>query len=259
MRFSSSLYELTVMHHRLEPLKNRFVYRVYMFALDLDELGTLHRSLRLFSHNRPNLFSFRDTDHLPLGKRTARENLEEFLRRNGVTESVGRILLITNVRTFGYVFNPVSFYYCYDTAGNPLCAVPEVGNTFGEVKPFLLRREDRTETGFRRMVTKHFYVSPFIEHDASFDFQLGLPDERLQVVINDHKEGKKFFLTALAGVRRPLTDARLLWYTLRFPFMTLRVITLIHWQALKLMLRRLPYFRKHQHPELQQGALQWNK
>jgi DUF1365 family protein len=256
---NSCLYECTVMHHRLEPLRNRFVYRIFMFALDVDELDRLHSSLRLFSRNRFNLFSFRDADHLQLGKPTVRENVLEYLRTQGVTAPVGRILLITNVRVFGYVFNPVSFYYCYDTEGVPLCAVPEVGNTFGEQKPYLLSTADRDTEGFRKRVTKYFYVSPFIDLDAEFDFQLHLPGEQLHVMINDFKEGKKFFLSTVHGERRPLTDAQLAWYLFRFPFITLQVITLIHWQALKLYIRKLPFFRKTDNPELQKEIVVWNK
>jgi DUF1365 family protein len=247
------------MHHRLEPLKNRFVYRIFMFALDLDELDTLHAGRRLFSRNRFNIFSFRDADHMQFGQRTVKENLQEYLRQNGVTESIGKAVLVTHVRMFGYVFNPVSFYYCYDTTGAPLCAVPEVGNTFGELKPYLLRREDRSAEGFRKMLTKFFYVSPFIDLDASFDFNLHLPGDRLHVTIDDHKEGKKFFLTSVHGVRKELTDARLLWYMLRFPFITVQVIGLIHWQAFRLYLRRLPFLKKTDKPELQKEIVVWNK
>lgn len=256
---NSSLYECTVMHHRLEPLRNRFVYRIFMFALDLDELDSLSASLRLFSRNRFNLFSFRDADHLRLGKPTVRENLIEYLRSQGITGPVGRIVLITNVRMFGYVFNPVSFYYCYDVNGAPLCAVPEVGNTFGEQKPFLLTGADRDAEGFRKRVTKYFYVSPFIAMDAEFDFRLQVPGKQLHVTIDDYQEGKKFFLSTVHGEQRPLTDARLVWYAVRFPFITLQVITLIHWQALKLYIRKLPFFRKTDNPELQKEIVVWNK
>lgn len=247
------------MHHRLEPLKNRFVYRIFMFHIDLDELETLNSSLRLFSVNRFNIFSLRDSDHMQFGKGSIKENVLEYLRQNGVSIPGGRVSLVTNLRMFGYVFNPVSFNYCYDAAGTPVCAVPEVGNTFGELKPYLLREEDRTENGFRKLVQKFFYVSPFIELDTTFDFDLGLPGEKLHVTINDHQNGKKFFLSTVTGIRKELTDARLLWYVFRFPFITLQVITLIHWQALKLYLRKLPFLRKTDHPELQKEIAVWNK
>lgn len=247
------------MHHRLEPIKNRFVYRVFMFCVDLDEIDALHRSLRLFSSERYNLFSLRKSDHMNFGKGTIKENVLEYLRRKGIDLTGGRIELVTNLRMFGYVFNPVSFYYCYDKKGNPVCAVPEVGNTFGEIKPYLLDGSDRNQSGFRKKVVKYFYVSPFIGLDTTFDFNLGIPGERLHVTIDDYQEGKKFFLSAVTGTRKALTDARLLWYVFRFPFITLQVITLIHWQALKLYVRKLPFLRKNENQELQKEIVVWNK
>jgi hypothetical protein len=240
-------------------LRNRFVYSVYLFYLDLEELDDLPRRLRLFSRNRFNLYSFRDADHLRITAGDLRTNLVEYLRRNGVTDEVGRIMLLTNVRVLGYVFNPVSFYFCFDRAGQPLCAVPEVGNTFGEQKAYFMGSDTRTENGFRRQMLKMFYVSPFVDLDTTFDFHLRIPGERLQVQVDDLQDGERFFLSALTGVRKPLTDRALLYDFLRIPFITVKVIWLIHWQAMKLWLRKLPFRRKAEHPELQQDILIWNK
>ncbi len=256
---NSSLYECTVMHHRLEPVKNRFVYKVYFFHLDLDEVDTLHSTLTLFSHNRFNLFSFRDSDHLSFGKPTLKENIVEYLRKNGIELNQGKIFLVTNLRTFGYIFNPVSFYYCFDEAGKPVCVIPEVGNTFGEMKPYLLRDADRNENGFRKVVDKYFYVSPFIELDSTFDFNLKIPGEKIHIAIDDYKNGKKIFISAVSGIKKELTDLRLAWYTVRFPFLTLQIIIKIHWQALKLYRKKLPYLKKTDHPELQKEVIVWNK
>jgi hypothetical protein len=256
---NSCLFDGVVMHHRLRPLRNRFVYSVYLFYLDLEELDDLPRRLRLFSRNRFNLYSFRDADHLRITAGDLRTNLVEYLRRNGVTDEVGRIMLLTNVRVLGYVFNPVSFYFCFDRAGQPLCAVPEVGNTFGEQKAYFMGSDTRTENGFRRQMLKMFYVSPFVDLDTTFDFHLRIPGERLQVQVDDLQDGERFFLSALTGVRKPLTDRALLYDFLRIPFITVKVIWLIHWQAMKLWLRKLPFRRKAEHPELQQDILIWNK
>lgn len=230
-----------------------------MFHLDLDETDELHSRLRLFSKNRFNFFSFRDSDHLNFGKKSLKENVVEYLRQNGILLNKGKIFLVTNLRTFGHIFNPVSFYFCFDEQGKPICAIPEVGNTFGEMKPYLLREEDRTEKGFRKKMDKFFYVSPFINLDTTFDFNLHLPNEKLHITIDDYNDGKKFFLSAVSGTKKPLTDLRLLWYTIRFPFITLQVLGLIHWQAMKLWLKKLPYLKKSDHPELQKEVIIWNK
>ncbi|MCE9501979.1 MAG: DUF1365 domain-containing protein, partial [Leptospira sp.] len=202
---NSALYECTVMHHRLEPIQNRFVYKIYFFYVDLDEIDALHSSLILFSRNRPNLFIFRDSDHLNLGKPILKENIVEYLRTNGIELNKGKIFLVTNARTFGYIFNPVSFYYCFDEQGNPVCAIPEVGNTFGEMKPYLLENKDKQEDGFRKIVEKYFYVSPFIELDSLFDFNLKIPAEKIHIGIDDYKDGKKIFISAVSGTRKELT------------------------------------------------------
>ncbi|KAF0179257.1 MAG: hypothetical protein FD161_1356 [Limisphaerales bacterium] len=166
-----------------------------------------------------------------------------------------RVLLLTHCRVFGYIFNPVSFYFCLDAQDRPLCAVAEVGNTFGEQKPFLLGPEHFDGDGrFRRIVPKHFYVSPFFALDLAFDFKLRVPGEQLDIHIDDREGDRPVLLTALTGRRVPLTDGNLARLTLKYPLVTLRVITLIHWHALKLWWKNVPWHRKAANPHLQQGV-----
>ena len=250
---NSCLYECRVMHHRMEPIENRFVYSVFLFCIDLDELDSLHRRLKLFSRNRRNVFAFYDRDHFEDDGQDIRGKVEAYLLAHGVDLSGGRILMLANVRTLGYVFNPVCFYFCFRPDGTPECAVVEVGNTFGEIKPFFVGRENLGDLQFRGRAVKNFYVSPFIDLDAVFEFRLRIPGEALDVRIDDWQDGKRFFLSSLTGTRRPLRDSSLAWYSLRFPLVTLKVIGAIHWQALKLYLRKLPFHRKNAHPAKQQG------
>jgi DUF1365 family protein len=252
---NSCLYECQVMHHRLEPKEHHFSYRIFMFALDLEEIETLGRKLPGFSHNRWNLYTFRDRDHLTVaGHETAtlRENLTAWLAGEGVTlPAEARVRLVTLPRVLGYIFNPVSFYFCHGADGTPLCAIAEVGNTFGEMKPYLLREPG--EKGFRLVTPKHFYVSPFSGLDLLFDFKLRIPGDSLEIHIDDRAGDRPVLLSALTGHRLPLTTANLWWCTLKYPLITLRVIFLIHWHALLLWLRRLPFHSKAAHPELQRG------
>ena len=247
------------MHHRLEPLRNKFVYSVYMVYLDLDEIDRLHAELRLFSRNRRNIFEFRDSDHMSVVPGNVRENIHAYLRKQGVSDEPGKIFLLTHLRTFGHVFNPVSFYFCFTKEGAPLCAIPEVGNTFGEQKVFYLGNEAWGSNGFRKTMQKYFYVSPFIDLDTSFDFDLKVPGERLLVRIDDIQDGKKFFLSSLSGSRRELTDAALGLEMFRIPFVTLKVLALIHIQALKLWLKKLPFRKKEERPDLQKEVMVWNR
>ena len=158
----SCLYECSIMHHRLKPREHRFAYRIFMFYLDLDELDDVALRISPFSHNRWNLYSFRDDDHLPLPGRNLKERIVTHLNGSGIQIGGGRVMLLTMPRVLGYIFNPVSFYFCFDKSGAPICALAEVGNTFREMKPYLLGPKSMAEGGlFRMVVPKHFYVSPY--------------------------------------------------------------------------------------------------
>jgi DUF1365 family protein len=246
------------MHHRLSPKRHRFSYKVFLFYLDLDELGTLHRNLRWMSRNRFNLFNFRDKDHLQLPRenpdpgKDVRAHLNEYLLQNGVELGQGRVMLLTNLCTLGYQFNPVSFYFCYDEAGEPLCAVVEVCNTYREMKLYFMDKAQLEEDRFHLHTPKYFYVSPFTDMDTSFHFSLGIPGDKLDIRIDDFdQQGRRFFISTLGGSKAPLTDGNLLKFFFSFPLITLKVIGAIHWQALKLWLKKLPYHKKADHAGLQ--------
>ena len=251
----SALYECSVMHHRLTPREHRFNYRVFYLWLDLDELDDLHESLRTFSRNRRNIFAFYDRDHLDLGEPTAKANLLRWLAEHEVAvNDISRIRLLTFPRVFGYIFNPVCFYFCFNADDQPLCAVAEVTNTFHEQKPYLLLNRD-SNGRFRLVTPKHFYVSPFSSLDLCFDFKLRPPDDQLDIHIDDLDGGVPVLLSSVTGKRKPLTDARLLWVMVKYPLLTLRVIFLIHWHALLLWMKRIPFHCKAAHPELQRDIL----
>lgn len=248
------------MHNRKELVENKFYYRFFMFYIDLDEIEKLAENLTLFSYNKYNVFNFRDRDHLEFGKKKTRENILEYLRANKIDEQVGRIMLLTNVATFGYNFSPVSFYFCFDKDNNPLCAVPEVGNTFNELKPFYLGNDKFSEGSFKAQMAKDFYVSPFIQHDVFFDFDLSVPIGKLNIKIDDYKNENRVFITKLIGKRKELTDAALLKYSFKYSLVTVKIIIAIHWQAIKLIIKKVPYFKKEEYPELQKGAyVKWKK
>lgn len=258
---NSCLYKANVMHHRLEPKKHRFNYNVFMFYVDIDELDMLTKRLWMFSRNKFNFFSFRDSEHLqlPIDKpdksKNVKQHIADYLAQQGIEWMGGRIMLLTNMNVLGYNFNPVSFYYCFDKNGQSLCVVPEIGNTFGEMKLFILKKEHFSAEKFHLNTTKYFYVSPFVDHDTNFDFNLYIPDEKLNIRIDDYKNEKRFFISTLTGARKPLNNLNLLWYSIRFPFITLKIITLIHWNALVLWMKKIPYRKKGENPELQRDVM----
>lgn len=249
------------MHHRLAPKHHHFHYDIFMFYLDLDELDQLDEKLRWMSRNRFNLFNFRDKDHLqfprenPDTSKQVKEQISGYLRENGIEIGNGRIMLLTNLCTLGYQFNPVSFYFCFDELGKPLCSVVEICNTYREMKPYFLGTEKLASERFQLNTAKDFYVSPFIDLNTSFDFNISIPDEKLQVNIDDYDtEGNRFFISTLSGRRKPLTDANLLYYFFSFPMITLKVISMIHWQAFKLWLKKIKHHKKADNPELQKNV-----
>jgi DUF1365 family protein len=139
---NSSLYRCRVMHHRFEPVKHHFVYDIFMFCLDLDEIPQIAQRLWLFGNNRKNVFEFRDTDHLRSNSGTVKENLISYARSKGVQDTIEKVFLVTNLRTMGYVFNPVSFYFCFGAADEPVCCIAEVSNTYREMKLYMIPRSD---------------------------------------------------------------------------------------------------------------------
>ncbi len=247
----SCLYDCEVVHERLHPKRHGFRYRLFFMDLDLDELPALTQRLRFFSRNAWNLYSFRDSDHLDLGRGDVKANITQHLREHGVeVPDRARIRLVTLPRVFGYLFNPVCFYFISDAEGTPLQAIAEVTNTFHEMKPYLIAKPD-AQGVFDLVVPKHFYVSPFSTLDTSFHFRLEVPGERIKIHIDDLEGDQRTLVSWIHGQRRALTDARLAWYLVRFPMMTLGVIARIHWQAFRLWLKKLPFHRKSADPHLQ--------
>lgn len=248
----SALYECEVVHQRLRPRRHGFRYSIFFLDVWLDELPQLDRQLRLFSFDRPNIYSFRNEDHLDLGVGHLRLNLERWLlETQGVSlDPQSRIRLITLPRILGYFFNPVCFYFIYSPTGVPIHAICEVTNTFHEMKPYWLPAPS-SSGHFELLAPKHFYVSPFSSLKTSFHFRLEVPEDRIRIHIDDVEEGERSLVSWIHGQRRPLTDSRLAWYLLRYPLLTFQVIFKIHWQALLLWLRKFKVYRKGADPHLQ--------
>jgi DUF1365 family protein len=250
---NSCLYECTVMHRRLAPKKHEFVYRIFLFLFDLDELAEIERRVPFFSVNTPNLYSLCDEDYFQFHSRGIRQNLETFLATQNLPLRPARIELLTLPRLLGYTFNPVSVFFCFDENDRPLNSVIQVGNTFGELKPYVVPC-DPAGPGFHVRVPKNYYVSPFSELDLEFDFRFDPPGQRLRLAIDDYLGGERVLVSTVTGAREELTAANLARFSIRYPLVTLKVIFLIHWEALRLWLKKIPFRLKEAEPELQQGA-----
>jgi DUF1365 family protein len=229
----SALYGGTVTHQRLRPRKHRLRYRIFNVLLDLDELPALSRRLRLFSHDRFNLFSFHDRDHGAGEAGGLRAWVEEQLRAAGLNPDGGAIRVLCMPRILGHAFNPISVYWCHARDGALLAMLYEVNNTFGERHSYLMPA-DGAEGPVRQTCAKRFYVSPFMAMDMTYRFRVTPPDAQVVVAITAADAQGVMISTAFAGRRAELTDRALLSRFLRMPLLGMKVIAAIHWEAAKL-------------------------
>jgi len=223
------------MHRRLAPKHHRFKYRVFAMLIDLDELPALDKGLKLFAWNRRGAMSFYDRDHgdSPGNERPLRDWIDGELARAGIAADGARQVLCYP-RLFGYVFNPISTWFCY-TADERLAAIVyEVHNTYDERHSYVLR-VGNDEALVRHSCAKDFYVSPFLSMDCTYHFRIRPPGDDVMLAINEEEAGRPILTATFAGKRKALTDAALLGMLLRHPLMTLKVVAAIHFEAVRLM------------------------
>lgn len=237
MSFRSSLYTGSVMHRRLRPRAHRLRYRVFWMLLDLDEIDDLSRSLRLFSRNTFNFTSFHDADHGDGSDRPLRGQVEIHLREAGIETNGGAIKLLCMPRMFGYGFNPLSIYFCYQYDGSIAAILYEVHNTFGDRHSYLIPVDRAPGPVVEQRCEKVFYVSPFMNMDMTYAFRVAAAGERVSVVIRTGDKDGLMLIAALIGDRVTLTDAALLRALTTHPLLTLKVIGAIHWHALRMLLK----------------------
>jgi DUF1365 family protein len=238
MSRQSALYVGRVRHRRFRPRPHALAYRVFWMLLDLDEIDDLASTLRLFSRNRINLYSFRDADYGDRSGQPLRPQVEAMLARAGIAHDGGPIRLLTMPRILGYAFNPLSTYFCYRLDGRLCATVYEVHNTFGEIHSYVAPAEPDGEL-VRQEAVKVFHVSPFMGLDMRYAFAVRPPAERVSVSI-DGRDGEGRLITAvLSGERVPLRDTALLRLLLTHPLLTLKVTAAIHWHALRLLAKRI--------------------
>jgi hypothetical protein len=237
---ASCLYFGEVVHQRFSPRRHRLRYRVFQGLFDLDELPRLGRKLRFFSYNQTNVFALHDRDHGGGSAGGLRLYVEGLLREAGLSVDGGRIVLLCMPRIFGFVFNPLSIYYCYGADASIRATVYEVNNTFGQRHSYVVPIDSADRDEARQSCKKEFYVSPFMDMDMIYDFKLGLPGETVATCINGKRaDGAPLIFASFTGDRRELSDRALVTALVKYPLLTLGVVAAIHWEAVKLFAKGL--------------------
>ncbi len=242
----STLYDGYVVHHRFRPKQHKLRYRVFSALMDLDELPHLTRGPRLFSYNRLGMIAFYDRDHGPRNGSPLRPWAEAKMRAGGVVPDGGRIELLCYPRILGYVFNPISVYFCRRKDETLAAILYEVHNTHGEQHTYAIPVEGDHQV-IHQNADKAFYVSPFIGPTATYNFDVVPPGDAVGVTIKQIIDDQLVMIASFHGTREPFTGANLVRHLCLFPFMTFKVILAIHWEALKLWMKGFEVFPHKPH------------
>jgi DUF1365 family protein len=245
---NSCLYSGTVRHRRLAPVGHAFTYSLFMLYLDLDELPHVFDGRWLWSARRPALAWFRRADYLGNPGEPLDQSVRDLIERRTGRRPDGPIRLLTHLRFFGFVMNPVSLYYCFDRSGTRVeTVVAEITNTpWGERHAYVLAAATGGTAGTQRFrIRKEFHVSPFMAMEQLYDWRLSPPGERLVVHMENLERGGKLFDATLVLTRDRLDGRALASALASHPWMTAKVALGIYWQALRLFLKRAPF---HPHP-----------
>ncbi|WEJ33596.1 DUF1365 family protein [Devosia sp. SD17-2] len=235
----SGIYTGQVVHARLRPKKHKLAYKVFCLLLDLDELEALDRGLKLFAFNRWGVLSFRERDHGDGGP------LKAWVVRKLVAEGIvadGSIRVLCYPAMFGYVFNPLTVYFCHGQDGALKAMIYEVHNTHQERHAYVLKAGDAEGGRVQQAAAKNFFVSPFMPMECTYNFSILPPGEKVSIGIRETDEAGTLLTASFAGDFAPLTDRGLLRALVGHPLMTLKVSAGIYWEALKLVAKGFRIF-----------------
>jgi len=245
----AAVYCGEVVHERQRPKRHKLRYRVFSMLIDLDRLPALNKRLRLFSHNRFNLFSFHDRDHGPGDGCDLAAHIRSLLASAGLQAFGERILLLSYPRMLGYVFNPLSVYFCLDETGRAGAVAYEVNNTFHERKTYLLAASNNGDgPNLYQTCDKSFHVSPFNTERGTYSFHIQPPEARVAIGVALRDSDGPLLRAHFAGQRENVNDRALMVLALRYPLMTMKVIAGIHFEAFRLWWKGVPLVRRQPAP-----------
>ena len=226
------IYKGFVTHRRFKPLRHYFSYKTFSILFDLTELEDLHKKISIFSFNRFNIFSFYNKDHGSRDGSDLSEWVKKNLKKYNLNFNISKVKLLCFPRIFGYVFNPLSIFYCYD--GKILKAILyEVKNTFDEQHTYVFSVNNSSKI-ITQKCDKKFYVSPFIEMNTFYNFRLTEPDENIRILIKQTDKKGKVLVACQVGIKQIMSFKHLLINFFTHPMMTFKIMISIHYEALRL-------------------------
>ncbi len=244
MKLENALFEADIVHKRLIPKVNKFLYKGYYICFDIAQIEKLQSVF--FSLNKFNIFSFYNRDHGARSNDSCANWIKETLQNENIKID-GKIYLLTLPRILGYVFNPVSFWFCLNSQNQLQAVLAEVNNTFKESHNYLIYEKNGEALSSQKFyeANKNFYVSPFMKVEGKYKFRFVFDDEKIAIWIDYFdNESKLMLMTSLIGKRYDLTSLSLLRNFVTIPFNTFKIIFLIHFQAIKLFFKKIKYIKR---------------
>ncbi len=240
---NSAIYNGQVIHKRFKPKVHYFKYKVFSLLIDLSELEILDRKVNFFSYNRFNLISFYEKDHGDRDGSSLISWVKKNLEKNNIQTKQIKIKILCYPRIFGFVFNPLSVFYVYNSKDQLISILYEVKNTFGEQHTYIFK-VTKDSNLIQNNCTKKFHVSPFIEMNCNYFFRLLKPGNKISVVINQYDSEDKILYASQDGVRTDLNTKYLIKSYLKHPIMTFKIILAIHFEAFKLWAKGIKFIKK---------------
>ena len=241
---NSCIYNGVVTHKRFKPVKHFLKYKTFSFFIDLDEIEKLDKNNIIFSFNRFNIFSFYNRDHGNRDGKSLKNWVMDNLIKFKISENINKIQLLCYPRIFGYVFNPLSIFFIYDANLKPTAILYEVKNTFGEQHTYVFKINIRNKQ-ISSYCKKKFYVSPFMDLESKYFFKVLIPNEKLSVIIDQRDREGKLLFASQDGQRLKISSKNLLISYLKHPLMTIKIISAIHYEALKLWIKGVKLVKKN--------------
>tara|TARA_B110000438_G_scaffold294355_1_gene335641 strand:+ start:1429 stop:2199 length:771 start_codon:yes stop_codon:yes gene_type:complete len=241
--FTSCIYTGDVTHERFKPKRHFFSYKTFSLLIDLNEIKDIEKNIKFFSYNKFNVLSFYNIDHGNRDGGSLSKWVKNTLKKSRIRINIRTIKLLCYPRFFGYVFNPLSIFYCYDKNSKLKAVLYEVKNTFNEQHTYIFRCSNSSNLILHKC-NKKFYVSPFIEMKTFYNFRLLKPGKKVSVLIKQSDEKGLLLIARQIGKKLDLTSKNLFYEFLKHPLMSAKVILAIHFEAFRLWSKGIKYVKK---------------